>query len=64
MVRAGANSNASQCDAPIELVGEIGEEGIDALAELLIAAARRQLVDCDDESAEGQDELPQPRSRT
>jgi hypothetical protein len=33
---------AATTDAPIELVGDIDQEGIDALAELLIAAARRQ----------------------
>jgi hypothetical protein len=49
-VNASADSPSRvESDTSIELVGEVDQEGLDALAELLISAARRQLSGCDDE---------------
>jgi hypothetical protein len=47
MRREMGSMNDVRLDSLIELIGEIGQEGIDALADLLIAAARRDLQEDD-----------------
>ncbi len=51
MDEAGDNPSCVQCDASLELVGEIDQAGLDALAGFLIAAARRRVIEQSNDDA-------------
>lgn len=61
MSRVVNNSTATDDEASITMCGEIDDAGMDALAELLIAAAKRRHASDHDTTSDGQEETEHDR---